>query len=381
MAIVQYHGRLGKIYGIWLRNLLLTIVTLGIYSFWGRRRMRQYLASQVTLNGDPMEYKGTVKEHVLGALKFVGLILALHMVFEAVFPQPDIETMKNWQQTSPQLLLEDTEFKASLSNQFIYWTVENIFYVFVIGVFVFTSRCYRINRVSWQGIYHRLDGSMWQYAWLRFYTLCGKFFSAGFFAPSLDAKLAKYTYSRLWFGNTNVNLLPYTPSKYLHRINVKTILIILILTIPAFVFFILLYMVLIKMSNETQYNLLFFIVMQNINALIIVYSFLAYAIIFPFVCFIRLYYHAAFYREFLSHITVAGVLVDSSRITSGRLISLLIGNVVLQVFTLGLAQPIVIDRSLRWLTENIKFDGELANDIGSSPRLSLSSEMPPFLIA
>ncbi|MFN9253107.1 MAG: DUF898 family protein, partial [Holosporaceae bacterium] len=87
MAIVQYHGRLGKIYGIWLSNLLLTIVTLGIYGFWGRKRMRQYLASQVTLNGSPMQYEGTVTEHVLGALKFVVAIGLLYWVNLQIFPQ------------------------------------------------------------------------------------------------------------------------------------------------------------------------------------------------------------------------------------------------------------------------------------------------------
>jgi len=229
MATVQYHGSLGKIYGIWLSNLLLTIVTLGIYGFWGRKRMRQYLASQVTLNGDPMEYQGTVAEHVIGTIKFVGVILALYMLFGAIFPlpEPDIETMKNWQETSPQLLLEDGKFKEYFANAFIYGTLENIFYVFAMSVLIFPSRCYRINRVTWQGVYHRLEGNMWQYAWLRLYTLCGKFFSAGFFAPSLDAKLAKYTYSRLWFGNTKVNLLPYIPSKQLRLTNAKNLLLIL----------------------------------------------------------------------------------------------------------------------------------------------------------
>ncbi|MFN9253185.1 MAG: DUF898 family protein, partial [Holosporaceae bacterium] len=199
---------------------------------------------------------------------------------------------------------------------------------YIVSIFIFTSRCYRINRVSWQGIYHRLDGSMWQYAFLRLYVLLGKFFTLGLLAPQLDTKWASWTYSRLFFGNQPAHLLPYSPSKELKRTNLITIL----LAIPT-------------------------------------------------LFFSRLYYHAAFYREFLGHITVAGVLVDSSRITSGRFISLFMGNVALQIFSLGLAQPIVIDRSLRWLTENIKFDGELANDIGSSPRLSLSSEMPPFFIA
>jgi uncharacterized membrane protein YjgN (DUF898 family) len=163
---------------------------------------------------------------------------------------------------------------------------------------------------------------------LRLYALLGKFFTLGLLAPRLDTKWASWTYSRLSFGNHTAHLLPYSPSKQLRRTNLVTILLAL-----------------------------------------------------PTLFASRLWYHAAFYREFLGHITVAGVLVDSSRITGSRLASLIFGNAVLQVFTLGLAQPIVIDRSLRWLTENITFDGELANDIGSSPRLSLSGEMPPFFIA
>jgi uncharacterized membrane protein YjgN (DUF898 family) len=359
MATVQYHGSLGKIYGIWLSNLLLTIVTLGIYGFWGRKRIRQYLASQVTLNGDPMEYQGTVAEHVIGTIKFVGVILALYMLFGAIFPlpQPDIETMKKWQETSPQLLLEDGKFKEHFANEFIYGTLENIFYIFFMGLFIFTSRCYRINRVSWQGIYHRLDGSMWQYAFLRLYVLLGKFFTLGLLAPQLDTKWASWTYSRLFFGNQPAHLLPYSPSKELKRTNLITILLILGFTLIPLIF--------------PAVFLYFFSSYKVVGALLL----------YPFIFLVRLYYHAAFYREFLGHITVAGVLVDSSRITGSRLASLIFGNVALQVFTLGLAQPVVIDRTLRWLTENITFDGELANDIGSSPRLSLSSEMPPFFIA
>lgn len=313
MATVQYHGSLGKIYGIWLSNLLLTIVTLGIYGFWGRKRMRQYLASQVTLNGDPMEYQGTVAEHVIGTIKFVVAIGLLYWVNLQIFPQEIKEI-------SAQPTLSTKEFIGSI--------VLNLVYIYIVSIFIFTSRCYRINRVTWRGVYHRLDGNMWRYASLRLYALLGKFFTLGLLAPRLDTKWASWTYSRLSFGNHTAHLLPYSPSKQLRRTNLVTILLAL-----------------------------------------------------PTLFASRLWYHAAFYREFLSHITVAGVLVDSSRITGSRLASLIFGNVALQVFTLGLAQPIVIDRSLRWLTENITFDGELANDIGSSPRLSLSGEMPPFFIA
>ena len=92
----------------------------------------------------------------------------------------------------------------------------------------------------------------------------------------------------------------------------------------------------------------------------------------------RVWYHAAFYREFLGHVTVAGVAVHSDSITGGRLANLIFGNAALQMFTFFLAQPVVIDRSLRWLADNIKFEGQLVNNIGQGERLSVSSEAIPF---
>lgn len=35
-----YDGRLGELYGIFFVNLLLTVLTFGIYRFWGKTRIR-----------------------------------------------------------------------------------------------------------------------------------------------------------------------------------------------------------------------------------------------------------------------------------------------------------------------------------------------------
>lgn len=38
-----YDGRLGEFYVIFIKNVLLSIITLGIYRFWGKTRVRRYL--------------------------------------------------------------------------------------------------------------------------------------------------------------------------------------------------------------------------------------------------------------------------------------------------------------------------------------------------
>src|SRR4051794_33119066 len=72
-----YEGRLGEIYGIFIVNLLLSIVTLGFYRFWGKTRMRRYVWSRVSLSGDPFEYTGT------GGELFVGFLIVMVLFFVA----------------------------------------------------------------------------------------------------------------------------------------------------------------------------------------------------------------------------------------------------------------------------------------------------------
>src|SRR5258705_6215321 len=71
-----YDGRLGELYGIFIVNLLLSIVTLGFYRFWGKTRIRRYIWSRLSLSGDAFEYTGTGGELFIGFLIVVVLFFA-----------------------------------------------------------------------------------------------------------------------------------------------------------------------------------------------------------------------------------------------------------------------------------------------------------------
>jgi len=76
---IEYHGKLGEIYKLWIFNLILSILTLGIYSFWGKTRMRRYLISSCSLVQDRFEYAGHGKELFFGFVKAL-LVLILIIV-------------------------------------------------------------------------------------------------------------------------------------------------------------------------------------------------------------------------------------------------------------------------------------------------------------
>src|SRR5262245_1687148 len=56
-------------------NLLLMIVTLGIYGFWARTEVRKRTWSAVRIEGEPLHYTGT------GGELFLGFLIAFFLVF------------------------------------------------------------------------------------------------------------------------------------------------------------------------------------------------------------------------------------------------------------------------------------------------------------
>ena len=75
-----YDGRLSELYAIFIPNLLLTIVTLGVYRFWAITRMRRYLWSRFVFLGERFEYTGTGGELFRGFLLAMLVLAALGLV-------------------------------------------------------------------------------------------------------------------------------------------------------------------------------------------------------------------------------------------------------------------------------------------------------------
>ncbi|MGH2399196.1 MAG: DUF898 family protein, partial [bacterium] len=73
-----FYGSGGTLFGIYLRNILLTLITLGVYYFWAKTRTRTYLVSQCEFERDRFAWHGTGKELFKGALRLlaVGLPIA-----------------------------------------------------------------------------------------------------------------------------------------------------------------------------------------------------------------------------------------------------------------------------------------------------------------
>lgn len=139
LAFTATRGGFAKIL---LINTLLTVLTLGIYRFWGKTKLRRYLWRHTRLLGDPLEYTGTGGELFLGFLIVIAVLMPLGVVYGA------IDTLIGPHQTGLRIAAEVT-----------YYAV--LFALIQIGFYRMWR--YRMSRTVWRGIRFGLDGSTWTY--------------------------------------------------------------------------------------------------------------------------------------------------------------------------------------------------------------------------
>jgi len=174
-----FHGVGGTLFGIHVVNTLLTIVTLGVYYFWAKTRLRRYLFSQAEIEGDRFAYHGTGRELLLGTLKAAlvfGVPITLLNIIRDVLDAP--------------VLVKVAAGVLSGSLLFV------LFPVAMVG-----ARRYRLGRTSWRGIRFSFRGRVWELVKI---VLVGTFLTGitlGLYYPVLLVKRQAFMVSNSYFGS------------------------------------------------------------------------------------------------------------------------------------------------------------------------------------
>ncbi|RYF79401.1 MAG: DUF898 family protein, partial [Comamonadaceae bacterium] len=74
-----FSGDGGVYFGVWIVNVLLTIITLGLYTPWARRRTIRYFYGHTEVAGQPLEFTAGIRSMVVGFLLFAGLYIAIEV--------------------------------------------------------------------------------------------------------------------------------------------------------------------------------------------------------------------------------------------------------------------------------------------------------------
>lgn len=183
---LEFLGNGGELFGITIVNLLLNTVTLGIYHFWAKTRVRRYLYEKTSFAGNRFSYHGTRKELFLGFFKFIAIAV---VVFAGAY------FMEAY------LLFKGTSLAAleGAANWFSMIAVLS-FPIFLVGAWR-----YRVSRTSWRGIRFSFRGERLEGWWvfMKGWFLTG--LTLGLYYPFFAMHTQSFWRNKTFFGNSRMS--------------------------------------------------------------------------------------------------------------------------------------------------------------------------------
>ncbi|MEE9614024.1 MAG: DUF898 family protein [Thermodesulfobacteriota bacterium] len=171
---VSFHGAVLPLVGIHIVNILLSIITLSIYRFWGKIRIRKYIYAQSEFMGERFSFHGTGKELFIGWLKAMFL---LGGIYAAIFAL--------------------TNYVNELSILLIYPFLLVVIPFAMVGV-----RRYRLSRTSWHSIRLSFRGSYREGINLFTAGTLLSIITLGFYRPYYHVNMQNFFRNKTYYGDT-----------------------------------------------------------------------------------------------------------------------------------------------------------------------------------
>ena len=342
---LNYDGRLGELYLVYLRSLLLTLLTLGVYRFWGRTRVRRYLWSHVSAFGDRFEYRGRGVELFLGFVTGVGFLLVLGGIVLGAL----------W------LFARDSLLQDVDADDVAAWLLVLAGYP-LLAVGRYAGMRYKLTRTRWRGIRSGLDGSAWKFGGISVGMGLLNGICIQLLSPVVDVLLARYRLSNMTFGTVRFGFAGQTGAIYGRYIGFYCLNILawfLLAIVIALIVGGLAGSGLIdrlggweaigeQITHPTPLVLLIMFV-----ALLAIYSLIG-IVILP----LRCWYQAYLLRYLVSR-TWFGRMQFVTGVTTGQMWGFLVLNWIILLFTLGFGWPWVLHRTARLVADQLWIYGEI----------------------
>lgn len=343
--LLTYDGNVGELYGIFLRNLLLTIITVGIYRFWATTAMRRYVWSRMRFQDERFEYTGTGGELFKGFLIAVGVLFGLIIVSEILAYVLHLIT-------------------GSFVVAFIpVIAVYVLIIVFAAGAY-FSAQRYRLSRTSWCGIRGGMTGSMLAYGVRALLYGLGCIVTLGQLIPWTTVRLAERRINASSFGSETFRFQGRAGTVYAVFV-VSFIGMVAWFAVTGWLF---LRPAIMQMaahrggfphaepaSPHAMVSLVAFYVLFIVGALLL-----------------RCYYFAQVSQHILGNTTLGSQLRFGTSITGKRLLAISASNLAIVVFTLGLGFPLALHRALQFVSNTLLVEGQV-----DPQSLGQSDQLPP----
>jgi uncharacterized membrane protein YjgN (DUF898 family) len=169
---------------------LISLLTLGIYRFWGKTRIRRHFWGNTRIGGDAFEYTGTGLEKFLGFLVAVVALAVYLAIVQLVLFQFGL-TFVFQPRTEAELLMQLAVFYLSF------------FAILPLLFFAqYRARRYKLARTRFRGIRFGMLGAAGGYVWRAILLTLTTILTLGLLTPLMTYRLEAYMTDRSWYGDT-----------------------------------------------------------------------------------------------------------------------------------------------------------------------------------
>jgi uncharacterized membrane protein YjgN (DUF898 family) len=315
-----------------LINYVLRVLTLGIHHFWGKTEVRRRIWSSVRLNGEPLQYTGTGMELFIGFLVvMVAVALPVALLSFAV------------------MLVLGTESPLLLQA---YYVLIYIVFFFLLGIGIHRALRYRLARTRWRGIRGGLEGSSFRYAWTHFWTALLIPLTLGWIVPWRTTKLQSRLTNGMRFGDRPFQFAARSGPLYGRFALLWVGSIVLLVAVSAIVGL----AVYLEVASNPQSAAAPPGQPPQLSPWIGVVIAVAVVAFYLGLGVMAAWYQASTINHFAAHTFYEGAIFRGNA-TAWSLIWLVISNMLIVTFTLGLLAPVAQARSARYLVERLSIDG------------------------
>jgi uncharacterized membrane protein YjgN (DUF898 family) len=177
---VAFTGRRRALLALLVKNLTLSSLTLGVYRFWAKTRIRQFFWSAIAVGGEPLEYTGKGSELLVGFLIVLAVLAPLTLAYML------IDALSVGAPTAVRIGLQAAYYAG---------------FAFLVEVALFRARRYRLTRTLWRAVRFGQDGSWLEYALVAFGQRALVFLTLGLSEPWRAAVVQRRLMTATRFGD------------------------------------------------------------------------------------------------------------------------------------------------------------------------------------
>jgi uncharacterized membrane protein YjgN (DUF898 family) len=309
----EFRGNASEYFGIWIVNVLLTIITLGIYSAWAKVRRMRYFRGNTYLDGHSFDYHARGLQIFLGRF-IVFIVISIINVVTTVYPLLGIAT------------------------PFIFLAI--------LPLFIVRSLRFNARITSYRNIRFDFTGTPW--GAFKSVILGGlvAVFTLGILAPFASRWVNRYVFNHLRYGDRGFETDPKAGDIYRGWLipALMVVLGILIALVAAWIY--VMPFVFQMMGEMDQFN-----GEERLGLTILA----VYAVVIPLLLIFWI-------AGFVYHVAVRNIVMNStmfdkvhplySDLSRGRYFWIVVSNFVLTVITLGLMRPWAAVREARYMAEH-----------------------------